>query len=564
MNPSSSCALAIVEELCRHGVRDAVLAPGSRSAPLAHALAAADEAGLLRLHVRVDERAAAFLALGLAKRSRRPVPVVTTSGTAVANLHPAALEAHHAGVPLLLLTADRPVELRGTGASQTTRQPGIFGPVTRWSGDVGVDAGPDPDAVWRTTVARAVVAARGDLTDDPGPVHLDVPLRDPLVPDAPLLPTAGEPRVRIERQVAPGPARTLVVVGDLPTSRHVDEAIAWASGNGWHVVRELGPPGPTGVAHGLSVLAGLGRPGGDARTDPQMAVPEPPDRVILVGRATVSRAVGAVTRRPGTRVEAVTATPGWTDPAHVVTRVHPWSAIRRGASPRADDPAWTASWVEAGRVTAQRHAAVLEAADEPTGPAVARAVVAALPTGARLFVGSSNSARDLDLGVGEWPEDLDVVASRGLAGIDGCVSTAVGLALADPGRPWVALVGDLTFEHDAAALAIGPGEPRPDLTVVVLDDRGGGIFSTLEHGVGLDDAGRARFERVFATPTGTDLAAICAAHGVDHVRVTSLRALRGALADRVGATGTGLRVVTVAVDRDGHRGIRSALAGPTE
>jgi len=271
-----------------------------------------------------------------------------------------------------------------------------------------------------------------------------------------------------------------------------------------------------------------------------------------------------VTRRPGTRVEAVTAPPGWTDPAHVVTRVHPWSAIRRGASPRADDPAWTASWVEAGRVTAQRHAAVLEAADEPTGPAVARAVVAALPAGARLFVGSSNSARDLDLGVGEWPEDLDVVASRGLAGIDGCVSTAVGLALADPGRPWVALVGDLTFEHDAAALAIGPGEPRPDLTVVVLDDRGGGIFSTLEHGVGLDDAGRARFERVFATPTGTDLAAICAAHGVDHVRVTSLRALRGALADRVGATGTGLRVVAVAVDRDGHRGIRSALAGPTE
>lgn len=564
MNPSSSCALAIVEELCRHGVRDAVLAPGSRSAPLAHALAAADEAGLLRLHVRVDERAAAFLALGLAKRSRRPVPVVTTSGTAVANLHPAALEAHHAGVPLLLLTADRPVELRGTGANQTTRQPGIFGPVIRWSGDVGVDAGTDPDAVWRTTVARAVVAARGDLTDDPGPVHLDVPLRDPLVPDAPLLPTAGEPRVRIERQVAPGPARTLVVVGDLPTSRHVDEAIAWASGNGWPVVRELGPPGPTGVAHGLSVLAGLARPGGDARTDPQMAVPEPPDRVILVGRATVSRAVGAVTRRPGTRVEAVTATPGWTDPAHVVTRVHPWSAIRRGASPLADDPAWTASWVEAGRVTAQRHAAVLEAADEPTGPAVARAVVAALPAVARLFVGSSNSARDLDLGVGEWPEDLDVVASRGLAGIDGCVSTAVGLALADPGRPWVALVGDLTFEHDAAALAIGPGEPRPDLTVVVLDDRGGGIFSTLEHGVGLDDAGRARFERVFATPTGTDLAAICAAHGVDHVRVTSLRALRGALADRVGATGTGLRVVTVAVDRDGHRGIRSALAGPTE
>ena len=162
MNPSTACAEVVVDELVRHGVRDAVLCPGSRSAPLAFALHAADRDQRLRLHVRVDERSAAFLALGLAKGSGRPVPVVTTSGTAVANLHPAVLEASHSGIPLLLLTADRPPELRGTGANQTTAQPGIFGHAVRWQHDLATpDTRPGQVPMWRSTVSRAVAAATG-------------------------------------------------------------------------------------------------------------------------------------------------------------------------------------------------------------------------------------------------------------------------------------------------------------------------------------------------------------------------------------------------------------------
>ncbi len=183
MNPSQALATVLVDELVRGGVREAVLSPGSRSAPLAYALLAAERVGRLRLHVRVDERSAGFLALGLALGSRMPVAVVTTSGTAVANLHPAVLEAHHAGVPLLVLTADRPHELRGTGANQTTTQPGIFGGSTRWSADLPAPVErPGLGPFWRSTVARTLAAATGATGGEPGPVHLNVSLREPLTP----------------------------------------------------------------------------------------------------------------------------------------------------------------------------------------------------------------------------------------------------------------------------------------------------------------------------------------------------------------------------------------------
>ena len=190
MNPSTAHSTVIVDELVRHGITDAVLCPGSRSAPLAFALHAADAAGRMRLHVRIDERTAAFLALGLALRSGRPVPVVTTSGTAVANLHPAVLEASHAGVPLLLLTADRPPQLIGTGANQTIAQPGIFGDAVRLAlrGAPAVDP-PRENGPWRAGIGRAVAAALGT---PPGPVHLNLPFAEPLVPDAGDTP-AGRP-----------------------------------------------------------------------------------------------------------------------------------------------------------------------------------------------------------------------------------------------------------------------------------------------------------------------------------------------------------------------------------
>ncbi|MGL4178247.1 MAG: 2-succinyl-5-enolpyruvyl-6-hydroxy-3-cyclohexene-1-carboxylic-acid synthase, partial [Dermatophilaceae bacterium] len=194
MNPSTALATVLVDELVRGGVREVVLCPGSRSAPLAYAVLEAERAGRLRLHVRVDERSAGFLALGLAKGflgqdglAGPPTAVVTTSGTAVANLHPAVLEAHHAGVPLVVVSADRPHELRGTGANQTTTQPGLFGRATRFDADLPApDCRPGQQASWRSTVCRALAAASGVTGADPGPVHLNIALREPLVPDIPL------------------------------------------------------------------------------------------------------------------------------------------------------------------------------------------------------------------------------------------------------------------------------------------------------------------------------------------------------------------------------------------
>ncbi|MFW3171897.1 thiamine pyrophosphate-binding protein, partial [Geodermatophilus sp. CPCC 206100] len=232
MNPSTACARVLVDELVRGGVTDAVLAPGSRSAPVALALFEAERAGRLTLHVRIDERTASFLALGLARASGRPVPVLTTSGTATAHLHAAVLEADAAGVPLLALTADRPPELRDTGANQTIHQPGLYGGAVRAAVDVGV---PEPgreaaqNRYWRSLVAKALLGARGVLSGDPGPVHLNLPFREPLLPDdaAPAeLPepwagrpggapwtsgTGGPPPVA---ELPAGPARTLVVAGD--------------------------------------------------------------------------------------------------------------------------------------------------------------------------------------------------------------------------------------------------------------------------------------------------------------------------------------------------------------
>lgn len=665
MTPSQALAHVLVDELARCGVRHVVLCPGSRSAPLAYALLAADRAGSLRLHVRVDERSAAFLALGLARGSGHPAAVVTTSGTAVANLHPAVLEAHESGVPLLVITADRPPELRGTRANQTTDQVGIFGGSVRWSHDLGApERRPGQVGAWRSSVDRAVAAATGTLGGEAGPAHLNVPLREPLAPEAvepaesagwpePLagrpaaapwtavvaaapwtavgrpagaaddgpaaasgdgsapagpttpappptatppttpVPTTAETRPAARPSLA-DPVRTLVVLGELddnhpgPLSLRSAAVVDTAARLGWPVVAE-----PFGTAERSSVIAH----GPLVLAVPGLLRTHPPQRILLVGRVTLSRATAALLRTPEVRVEAVSAGPRWADPSHVVQAVYPWSAWRdlqrwaEDASPEAprtpaarptgearspgqmlpivevaptgqgsptDEARWVDAWTRAASdvhtLVCERLEAAWPGDAEPPGAALAHAVLAALPPGASLFVGSSNSARDVETARG--PRGPQVLANRGLAGIDGCLSTAVGLALARPGVPTYALVGDLTFVHDANALVIGPGEPVPDLTIVVADDRGGGIFATLEYGDparrALDPAG---YERVFATPTGTDLGALAAAHGVPSARVTSRRELREALTERP----RGLRVVHVPIRRDSRRADDTAL-----
>ncbi|WP_022925186.1 2-succinyl-5-enolpyruvyl-6-hydroxy-3-cyclohexene-1-carboxylic-acid synthase [Serinicoccus marinus] len=570
MHPSTALATVLVDELVRGGVREAVLAPGSRSAPLAYALAEADRAGRLRLHVRVDERSAGFLALGLARGSGRPVPVVTTSGTAVANLHPAVLEAHHSGIPLVVLSADRPAELRGTGANQTTVQPGIFAGAVSWEADL-----PAPESIaataaahWRTTVCRALAAARGHGTGAEGggahggPVHLDVAFRDPLAPD--LQSTGEAPPGRPDGSpwtvvAAPPPAaadpvagteRTVVLLGDLPDPEQTRAALRWAATAGWPVLAEpfgVLPTGPGVVPQGVLVADRVARG--------ELAELRP-DRVLTVGRLTLFRELGALGRLPGVEVEQVSARATWTDPSHVVSRVHGPGVLAVPPEPAPGARAWVDAWVGAGRALGPWVSDAVAGGDL-TGPGVAAAVVASLAAGDLLVLGSSNPPRDLALVLDGGQPPVRVVANRGLAGIDGTVSTAVGAGLATGART-TALLGDLTFLHDAGGLLVGPGEPRPDLTLVVVNDDGGGIFSTLEYGEpGRSDTPEraAVTERVFGTPHGADLAALCAAHHVDHLRADSLDDLRAALAKPA----RGIQVVEVPVDRAGHRRLRDAL-----
>ncbi|MEP7370442.1 MAG: 2-succinyl-5-enolpyruvyl-6-hydroxy-3-cyclohexene-1-carboxylic-acid synthase [Dermatophilaceae bacterium] len=560
MNPSTALATVVVDELVRHGIREAVLCPGSRSAPFAYALQDADRAGRLRLHVRVDERSAAFLALGMAKLTRRPVPVFTTSGTAVANLHGAVLEASHAFVPLVIISADRPPELRGTGANQTTDQVHVFGPAVRMFHELGApETREGQNAVWRSVVSRMCAAAIGARGQESGPVHLNVPLRDPLVPD--LVPDGEWPeslegrdgeapwvRVQPSTRRAAGVtdvAKTLVLLGDLPDPAMAVAVTDLARAAGWPIVAE-----PFGahdrkdlVPHGPLLL-----------TADQWLGEHLPERGLIVGRLTLSRAVGALLRNPAVAVEVVAAQSIWPDPSHVASVVHPFEAVRASiTNSRQVDKRWAKEWADAGELVAKAAGPYIDQT-WPSGLSIAATVLTELPPGATLFVGSSNSARDIDLAMSPSSRraPLTIVASRGLAGIDGCVSTAIGLALAQHGQPAYALMGDLTFLHDSNGLLIGPDEPHPDLTIVVTNDDGGGIFTLLEPG---EPSRAADYERIFGTPTDASIVDICRAHRVGHTLVTTAAELRSV----VGQSPEGLRVVEVRIDRSGHRDLHAGL-----
>lgn len=559
MNASTRTARALVAALLDHGVRDVVLCPGSRSAPLAYALHEAELAGRLRLHVRHDERSAAFCALGFGKADpSAPAAVVTTSGTAAANLHPAVLEAHHSDVPLLVLTADRPHRLRGTWANQTTGlQAGLFGSAVRSAVDVFSSGASDGAALWRGHAAAAVATARGEGGRRPGPVHLDLAFDDPLPPDldddaavwpSNVLPLgeseAPAPDSARDGSLAGGP-RTVVVAGDGagPQARRLAEL------RGWPLLAE-----PTSNARG----------GPNAVGPYRLLLDEPSlggrvERAVVLGRPTLSRQVARLVARADVEVVQVVR---WDDdpgPLRHVTRVvgpldlgSPGQADRHGA-------AWLASWQVAGSAAAQAIDEVLDkaaAGGVMSGPLVAREVGAAHDgTHERLVVAASNPVRDLDVAFAPPSvpgRDRAVLANRGLAGIDGTVSTATGVALAT-GLPTRVLVGDLAFLHDLAALAV-PARERAAvrLQVVVLNDDGGGIFALLEHGEPL----RAKhFERVFGTPHGADLAALCAGFGVPHAAAVDLEGLRTALSD----VPNGLSVVEVRADRDGLRDLHARL-----
>ncbi|MBP2365685.1 2-succinyl-5-enolpyruvyl-6-hydroxy-3-cyclohexene-1-carboxylic-acid synthase [Pseudonocardia parietis] len=553
MNGSTAQARVLVDELVRAGVTDVVLCPGSRNAPPALALARAEALGLIRLHVRIDERSAGFLALGLSLASGRPVPVVVTSGTAVANLHPAVLESAHAGVPLLAFTADRPPELVGTGASQTIAQAGLFGSTVRWSGSLAVPATVDDTEVrrWRAAVARALAAATGTGSAAPGPVHLDLPYAEPLVPEGADASPGGTdllgpdvPRGRPDGAAwtaVPAPERTLPPLPLDPAARTL---VVGGSGG------PAADPGLLGgaplVAEPSSVWWPHALRGGPWLLDrPELR----PSQVVVLGRPTLHRSVSALLADPDVDVYADPGPRGapWTDVPGTVRAV--------GALPALTPPDdWTWAWGAADRAAAKALDTALDdgTADGAPGLRLARDLVGVQPDGGQLVLGSSNPVRDVALAA--VPRDgLVIRSNRGVAGIDGTVSTAVGAALAHDG-PTALLLGDLTLLHDTTGLIGGSSERRPDLTVVVLDDDGGGIFHLLEQG-GPEHA--HAFERVFGTPTGVDLIGLARSAGW-HATNWS-----GDPAELAARRGSGRRLVRVAATRadlrDTHAAVRRAL-----
>lgn len=542
MNPATALATVLVDELLRCGMTDAVLAPGSRSAPLALALHAEAQERNVRLHVRIDERSASFLALGLAKRSARPVALICTSGTAAANFHPAVVEASESGIPLVVMTADRPPELRGTGANQTIDQVKLYGTSTRWTCEVGVpEERPGMVAYWRSLASRAWGAA---LQPDPGPVHLNVAFREPLIPNGdeswcePLDGDESGAWTRV-RAATPGSVlhvpptrRGLLVVGD--GAVNVKRYVAAASMAGWPVLSE-----PIGNArygdHALSSYHFL------------LGVPEfvehfQPEVVVTLGKPGLSKALMSMLRRAPEHIVVSASLNRWPDPMRSATQVAQEVEIPVVSG----DDGWLKAWRAADQAAAAAVDAVLDASDEVTEPRLARDLVATVPGGSLLFASASMPIRDLDQTM-RPRRGLRIMANRGASGIDGLVSTAIGMALAHSGRAY-ALLGDLSFLHDQNGLILGPEEPRPDLALVVVNNEGGGIFSLLPQA-----SMKGPFERVFGTPHSVDLAYVAAAHGIPFTRLESASGLSKALA------GDGLRIIEARTDRESNAALHGRM-----
>ena len=544
MNPSTTQARVVVDELIRGGVRDVVLCPGSRNAPLAFALQDADRGGRLRLHVRIDERTAGYLAIGLAIAAGAPVCVAMTSGTAVANLGPAVVEANYARVPLIVLSANRPYELLGTGANQTMEQLGYFGTQVRAAISLGLaeDAPERLDslnATWRSATCRVLAAATGSRTANAGPVQFDIPLREPLVPDP-------EPHGAVTPPGRPDGkpwTYTPPVTFDQPLDIDLTPDTVVIAGHG------------AGVHPNLAALPTVAEPTAPcppSGSNPLHPLALPllrPKQVIMLGRPTLHRPVSALLADPQVPVYALTTGPRWPDVSG-----NSQATGTRAVTTGTPDPAWLQRCAEVNRHADEAVRAQLAAHPLTTGLHVAAAVADALRPGDQLVLGASNPVRDAAL-VGLDTHGIRVRSNRGVAGIDGTVSTAIGAALAHEqahdGRT-VALIGDLTFVHDSSGLLIGPTEPTPQrLTIVVSNDNGGGIFELLEQG---DPRFSDISSRIFGTPHDVDVGALCRAYHVES-RQIEVDELQAALDE----PGAGMRVLEVKADRSTLRQLHAAI-----
>jgi 2-succinyl-5-enolpyruvyl-6-hydroxy-3-cyclohexene-1-carboxylate synthase len=590
-SPATDFSIRLLAELERAGVRDIVVSPGSRSQALALAAAEFERAGRIRLHVRLDERSSGFLALGLAIEQGLPAAVVTTSGTAVANLHPAVLEAHHSGVPLLLLTADRPPELRGIGANQTTHQSALFGESLRLLRDVAAptETSVDDDAV-RELVREAMSAAVGRSSApgrpaSPGPVQLNIAFREPLSAVAAYLPEpepAPEAAPEPERAAGSTPPWHPSIAVDAPLRLAVDDVpgtvviAGHAAGpDAEDVAHRLGAPLLAEVSSGARFGRNLASAYRELLDDPQFGGSV--RRAVVFGHPTLTRQVPALLSRDDVEVIVVRGpVPEAYDPSHGATVVE---AVEVEPSESQTDEAhrrWVGSWVLTGRSLVGDEGAAaadpaLAASDDPKEraaflrsevealrrPVTRRSLVEALwrvtwPHD-RLVLGASRLIREADVVVPG--KRIAVHSNRGLAGIDGTVATATGIGLASQaggtggGRlGWAdgsrgitrLLVGDLTLLHDAGSLLFGEGETKPRIQVIVGNDGGGTIFDSLEvAGVAPADAMR----RVQSTPQPVSFESLAAAYGWEYRRASTHGELEQAL---VGPTGPVLIEVPLA------------------
>lgn len=600
-NRTALAPTLLVDELARSGVRDVCVSPGSRSAPLVSALVAH---GGLRLWSHVDERSGAFFALGLARASRRPVAIVCTSGTAVANLLPAVVEAHQARVPLILLTADRPPELRDCGAGQTIDQLGIFGAHVRWFCELGTpDATPDAMRHVRAVACRAVAVASGDAGAVAGPVHLNLPLREPLDPrpvpgdvaDALLATPAGRGR---DGAAWTRSARTRAAIDD-ETLEDIAALLARAR-RALVVAGPLDDADPATVPAVAGLCAALGAPllaemASNLRHEPAtrfladaadaiVRAPQVeaashgwmPDAIVRIGPPPTSKALATwLARRADVPQIVIDAAATWADPASSATHLVVASpavvcsslAARLGAlravagGRRSSDDAWLARW----QAAAGRARAVLDAGtshDDATPPREAfeghaiAALARALPEQARVYAGNSLAVRALDA---FWPDDAPsprVLVNRGANGIDGFVSSVLGAAAADPALPTVGVCGDLSFYHDLnGLLAVRRHGVRAVL--LVLNNDGGGIFDHLPIA-----AHRAGYEEHFATPHGLDFGPVVEMYGCAFERVTRPDQLATALSRALAALPERTTVIELRFSRAGSlaawNGLRAA------
>ena len=561
---------AFCDELARCGMTDACTSPGSRSAPLVLALARETR---LRCHSHIDERCAGFFALGLAKATGRPVAVACTSGTAAAELAPAVHEAREARVPLLVLTADRPPELRETGAGQTIDQVKLYGAAAKWFFEVGVhDAGVDRLRFLRTLACRAYWTA---LEGRPGPVHLNFPLREPLVPDGALPELAdgrpdGAPWVdRAPADGRPSPAalhglmdalearpRGVLVCGRWERDSALALAVeGFAETAGYPVLADPlsgARRAPTAVAHYDALLR-----------DDAFGERHRPELVLRVGDLPTSKPLRRWLAGAHDALDiALDAERTWQDPdgaTSLVVPADPATALAEATErlERAPDAAWVYAWRRADDAAAEASARAV--GDELSEPWVAARLGAALPAGSTLFVASSMPVRDVETFFPARDDPARVLANRGANGIDGTVSSAYGAAAADP-APTVLLIGDVALIHDLGGLLAG-ARLGLHLTIVLLNNDGGGIFHFLPI------AGEADvFEEHVATPHGLDFARAAALFGAEHDLVTDPGGFDEALARALEATGTSIvevrtdRTANVALHRRVWAEVAAALA----